>query len=73
MVIRKIARIGGSSFVSIPSAFLREAGLSVGNYASIALLQNNLLVIAPIEKQALLKQVGFLHLAEQKIKEEKTQ
>ena len=62
MVIRKISFIGNSSFVSIPSAFLRTVGLKPGDYVSVALLQNDLLVIAPIEKQALLAQVGLLKL-----------
>ena len=62
MVIRKIGKLGGSNFVSLPGTFLRVLGIHPGDYVAVALLQNDLLVITPIEKQALLATQGLLKL-----------
>lgn len=65
MVIRKIISLGNSNCVSLPHAFLREVGFKTGDYVAVALLQGNVIAIAPIEKQALLFQRGLLKLPKQ--------
>ena len=62
MVIHKIINVGSSNCVVVPAAYLREMGLMTGSYVSLALIKNNVLVIAPLERQALLSQVGFINL-----------
>lgn len=61
MVIHKIISVGNSNCVVMPAAYLREMGLAPGSYVSIALVKNSVLVIAPLERQALLSQVGFIN------------
>lgn len=61
MVIHKIIRFGNSNGVALPAAFLREMGIAAGSYVSLALLQENILVIVPLERQALLASVRLLH------------
>lgn len=70
MVIRKIISLGNSNCVSLPRTFLRSVGIQVGNYVAVAVLQNDLLVIAPIEKQALLATQGLLKLSNELNKKE---
>lgn len=70
MVIRKIISLGNSNCVSLPRAYLQEAGIKIGEYVAVAVLQNDLLVIAPIEKQALLATQGLLKLSNELNKKE---
>lgn len=61
MVIHKITNFGSSSSLVIPAAYLRKMGIARGSYVSLALIENNILIVAPIEKQALLATIGIIN------------